>query len=59
MWRAEPITDEEFKRAQAKWLKAWEQQFTNPERIGVALSETVAQGDWRLFFLLRDRGARR
>ena len=52
---SEPVTDEEFKRAQAKWLKDWEQQYTNPETIGVALSETVAQGDWRLFFLLRDR----
>ncbi|KQU77077.1 MULTISPECIES: pitrilysin family protein [unclassified Rhizobacter] len=52
---AEPITDEEFKRAQGKWLKAWEQAFTNPETVGVSLSESVAQGDWRLFFLLRDR----
>jgi zinc protease len=50
-----PITDEEFRRAQVKWLKRWEQQFTNPERVGVALSEFVAQGDWRLFFLARDR----
>lgn len=52
---AEPVTDEEFKRAQVKWLKDWEQAFTNPETVGVALSESVAQGDWRLFFLTRDR----
>ena len=52
---AEPITAEEFKRAQAKWLKDWDQAFTNPETVGVALSESVAQGDWRLFFLTRDR----
>jgi len=52
---AEPITAEEFKRAQAKWLKDWDQAFTNPEAVGVALSESVAQGDWRLFFLIRDR----
>lgn len=50
-----PITDEEVKRAKAQWAKAWEQAFTNPERVGVALSESVAQGDWRLFFLVRDR----
>ena len=31
------------------------QAFTNPETVGLALSESVAQGDWRLFFLLRDR----
>jgi zinc protease len=51
----EPITDEEFKRAQVKWLKSWEQQYSNPETVGLVLSETVAQGDWRLLFLLRDR----
>jgi zinc protease len=50
-----PITEEELKRAQAQWAKSWEQAFTNPETVGVALSESVAQGDWRLFFLLRDR----
>lgn len=53
--QSSPISDEEFQRAQVKWLKRWEQQFTNPERVGVALSEFVAQGDWRLFFLARDR----
>ena len=52
---AEPVTDEEFKRAQTKWLKNWEQQYSNPETIGLVLSETVAQGDWRLLFLMRDR----
>jgi zinc protease len=51
----DPITDEEFKRAQVKWLKGWEQQYSNPETIGLVLSETVAQGDWRLLFLTRDR----
>ncbi len=51
----EPITEEELKRAQAQWAKGWEQAFTNPETVGVALSESVAQGDWRLFFLIRDR----
>ncbi|HEY6512564.1 MAG TPA: pitrilysin family protein [Burkholderiaceae bacterium] len=52
---AEPVTEEEFKRAQTKWLKGWEQQYSNPESIGLVLSETVAQGDWRLLFLTRDR----
>ncbi len=51
----EPITEEEFKRAQTKWLKNWDQQYSNPETIGLVLSETVAQGDWRLLFLMRDR----
>jgi zinc protease len=52
---AEPFTEEELRRAKAKWLNAWEQSFANPEAVGLALSESIAQGDWRLFFLLRDR----
>ncbi|MBA3589475.1 pitrilysin family protein [Methylibium sp.] len=52
---SEPITAEELKRAKSKWLKAWDLSFTNAERVGVALSESVAQGDWRLYFLTRDR----
>ncbi len=51
----EPITAEELARAKAKWLKGWEQAFSNPETVGVSLSESIAMGDWRLFFLLRDR----
>ena len=52
---AEPVTAEELERARTKWLKGWDQAFTDPETIGVSLSESVAQGDWRLFFLTRDR----
>jgi zinc protease len=52
---SEPVTADELKRAQAKWLKSWDLQYTNPEAVGVALSESIALGDWRLFFLLRDR----
>ena len=51
----EALTPAEIERARTKWLNGWEQQYTDPERIGVALSETVAQGDWRLLFQLRDR----
>jgi zinc protease len=51
----EPITADELERARGKWLKNWEQAFTNPETVGVSLSETISQGDWRLFFLIRDR----
>lgn len=51
----EPITAEELKRAQASWLNGWEQSFSDPQAVGIAMSESVAEGDWRLFFLLRDR----
>jgi len=51
----EPVTAEELERARAKWLKGWEQAFSNPETVGIAMSESIAMGDWRLYFLLRDR----
>ena len=52
---SEPIGEAELERARTKWLKGWEQTFNNPEAIGLTLSESVAQGDWRMFFLARDR----
>jgi zinc protease len=51
----QPVTAEELERARAKWLKDWDAGFADPQHVGVALSESVAQGDWRLYFLLRDR----
>lgn len=54
----EPITAEELERARTKWLKSWEQEFSNPEAVGVSLSEAIALGDWRFFFLQRDRVAK-
>lgn len=51
----QPVTAEELQRARVRWLNAWEQLYSDPESVGVALSESVAQGDWRTFFLLRDR----
>ena len=51
----QPVTAEELARARAKWLKDWDDGFADPQHVGVALSESVAQGDWRLYFLMRDR----
>ena len=50
----EPVTAEELERARIGWLNSWEQGFNDPESIGVAMSEAVALGDWRLYFLQRD-----
>ncbi|KAJ9629051.1 hypothetical protein H2201_009385, partial [Coniosporium apollinis] len=50
-----PFTQQELDRARSKWLTAWEQTYSDPEQVGVALSEAIAAGDWRLFFLQRDR----
>ncbi len=51
----EPVTEAELARAKSRWLKDWDALFSDPQHVGVALSESVAQGDWRLFFLTRDR----
>ena len=51
----EPVTAEELERARISWLNGWEQGFTDPEQVGVALSEAISHGDWRLYFLQRDR----
>src|SRR5690606_33989155 len=50
-----PFTQEELDRARAKLLLDWERTYSDPQRVGVALSEAIAAGDWRLFFLRRDR----
>ncbi len=50
-----PITDEEVKRAKTRLLKNIDLALKSSGRIGVELSEWAAAGDWRLFFLHRDR----
>lgn len=50
-----PVTDAELTRAKAKLDSDLAQIFNDPEKFGVALSESIASGDWRLFFLFRDR----
>ena len=52
---SEPITSEEFERARTQWLNFWEQGFNDPETVGVQLSDAIGQGDWRLYFVERDR----
>ena len=51
----EPITAEELERVRTQWLNDWNQGFADPERVGIALSEAIGHGDWRLYFLARDR----
>lgn len=50
-----PLTEEEVERAKAEMLKGIELFMTNTEQIGLYLSEYIAQGDWRLLFIERDR----
>ncbi|MGZ5036536.1 MAG: M16 family metallopeptidase [Usitatibacter sp.] len=51
----EPVTQAEVDRARTKYLKQFELTVSDPEKVGVALSTAIGEGDWRLFFLGRDR----
>jgi zinc protease len=50
-----PVTGEEVDRAKTSLLNGVERTFNDPESIARQLSEWASQGDWRLFFLHRDR----
>jgi zinc protease len=50
-----PMTEEEVERAKNSIIKNIELTLNDPNRVGLGLSEFVALGDWRLFFLNRDR----
>ena len=52
---AQGVTLEEVNRARQQILKARERAATDTAQVGIALSEWAAQGDWRLYFLFRDR----
>jgi len=52
---ATPITKEEVDRARATLLKNIDLMLNSADRVGLNLSEYIGQGDWRLFFLNRDR----
>ncbi|HEU0200566.1 MAG TPA: pitrilysin family protein, partial [Burkholderiaceae bacterium] len=54
-FRAEAPTEAELTRVRRDTETAFERTLSNPEQFGVALSEFIALGDWRLFFLSRDR----
>ena len=50
-----PLTEEEVERSRSRLLADWEQSFNNSQRVAIDLSDWAAQGDWRLYFLYRDR----
>lgn len=50
-----PVTDMEVNRAKAKFNVSFEEAMNNPQATAVALSESIASGDWRLSFVNRDR----
>src|SRR5690554_2694027 len=51
----EPLDKADLERSRNKWLTAWQRSYANPASLATSLSEAAAEGDWRLFFLRRDR----
>lgn len=52
---ANPVTAEEIGRAKSKQLKNIDLITNNSVNLAMQLSEAIGAGDWRLFFLNRDR----
>ena len=50
-----PVTAEEVDRAKADLTRTIDLTLDNSEQLAQSLTEWVAAGDWRLFFLHRDR----
>lgn len=51
----EPFTEEELTRARTAMVNQYEQLFDDVSSVGIALSEAIAAGDWRLLFLGRQQ----
>ena len=49
------VTEEEVTRAKEKLLKQRELSSADSSKIAIELSEWASMGDWRLYFLYRDR----
>jgi zinc protease len=50
-----PPSAEEVERAKTEYLKNIEDAFSDPQGMAIRLTNWAAMGDWRLFFLHRDR----
>lgn len=50
-----PFTAQEVEDTKRRLLKNIELTMNDANRLAMVLSESVAQGDWRMFFLQRDR----
>jgi zinc protease len=52
---AHPVTEAELERVKVKAQKDFDDTINDPQQIAVALADSIAEGDWRLFFIHRDR----
>src|SRR5205823_10766502 len=55
---AAPLTEQEVQRVQRQVASSFASAVANSRRMANELSECAARGDWRLFFLDRDRLAK-
>jgi len=53
--KTNPITEAEVDRVRARAENEFDRVLASPQQIASSLSEASASGDWRLFFLERDR----
>lgn len=53
-----PPTTAELERVRRTYMNEIERSLNDPQRVGVALSEMIALGDWRLYFVGRERIAK-
>ncbi|MEO6172149.1 MAG: pitrilysin family protein [Arenimonas sp.] len=52
---SKPVTTAEEDRAKNALLKSYDVVLNDANRLGTEMSESIAAGDWRLFFIGRDR----
>ncbi|MFD2365916.1 M16 family metallopeptidase [Pseudoduganella sp. GCM10020061] len=53
--KSNPVTDEEVARAKQTIMKNIDLAMNNTASLTIALTESMAAGDWRLFFIGRDQ----
>lgn len=51
---AQPVTEQEVDAAKQRIANGYEKLLTDPNAVGMALSESQAASDWRLLFVQRD-----
>jgi zinc protease len=49
-----PLSEEDIKRTKTQTLKQFEELFRDSRSTGQLMSEFIALGDWRMFFIIRD-----
>ena len=52
-----PPTPQEMERVRRNFSNDMEQTLNSPDRLAMALTNAIAQGDWRLLFQTRDQAA--